>query len=167
MKITLRPVSESDDPFLFNLYASTRAAEMALVPWSDSEKQAFLEMQFRAQKTSYAKEYAGAQHAVISRDGDPVGRLYLDRSQDRFHILDITVADACRNQGIGSVVLREILQEANRADKPTTIYVENFNPSLRLFERLGFRVAAVKDVQILLERRPGPLNGGAWEAVSA
>jgi ribosomal protein S18 acetylase RimI-like enzyme len=101
---------------------------MALVRWTDSQKQAFLEMQFSAQETSYAKEYAEARHAVICRDGDPVGHLYLDRSQDRFHILDITVADSCRNQGIGAVVLREILHEANRVDKPTTIYVENFNP---------------------------------------
>jgi hypothetical protein len=65
------------------------------------------------------------------------------------------------------VVLREILHKANRVDKPTTICVENFNPSLRLFERLGFRVAAVKDSQNLLARRPGSLNGGVWEPVSA
>src|SRR5580704_8662761 len=32
MEITLQPVSESDDPFLFALYADTRASEMAVVP---------------------------------------------------------------------------------------------------------------------------------------
>jgi len=128
---------------------------MALVTWSDAQKQAFLQMQFTAQKTSYAKQFPSAQHAVICRDGNPVGRLYLDRSGERFHILDITVSDECRNQGIGDVVLRGLLAEAMEAGKPTTIYVENFNPSLRLFERLGFRTAGVKDFMILLERRPG------------
>jgi len=111
-------------------------------------------MQFSAQKSSYAKEYPSAQHSVICRDGDPAGRLYLDRSQQRFHILDITVAEACRNQGTGSSVLREIIREAELAGKPTTIYVENFNPSIRLFERLGFRVAAAKEFTVLLERQP-------------
>ena len=154
MKITLEPVSESDGPFLFVLYRDTRASEMALVPWSDAQKQAFLEMQFTAQKVSYAKEYPDAQHDVICRDDAPVGRLYLDRSERRFHILDITVASACRNQGIGSMVLRKIVEEAEQVGRPTTIYVENFNPSMRLFERLGFRVAAVKDFQVLLERWP-------------
>jgi ribosomal protein S18 acetylase RimI-like enzyme len=153
MNITLRPVSESDEAFIFALYASTRAAEMAMVPWSDSQKQAFVEMQFRAQKTSYAKEYPSAQHSVICLDGDPVGRLYLDRSQERFHILDITVAEASRNLRVGSMVLKEILEEAECAQKATTIYVENFNPSVRLFERLGFRVAAGKDLTVLLERQ--------------
>jgi ribosomal protein S18 acetylase RimI-like enzyme len=158
MNITLRPVLESDDSFLFGLYASTRAAEMALVPWPDAQKQAFVQMQFTAQKTSYTKQFPGAQHAVICRDGDPVGRVYLDKSKERFHILDITVCDACRNQGIGGVVLREILAEAMEAGKPTTIHVENFNRSVRLFERLGFRPAGVKDFVILLERPPASLN---------
>lgn len=152
MNITLRPVRESDDSFLFTLYASTRAAEMALVPWTNAQKQGFVQMQFTAQKTSYAKQYPGALHAVICRNGDPVGRVYLDKSKERFHILDITIAEACRNQGIGSVVLREILEEAQEAGKPTTIYVETFNPCARLFERLGFRTASVKDVMVLLER---------------
>jgi|SRR5580704_1531922 ribosomal protein S18 acetylase RimI-like enzyme len=158
MEIALQPVSESDDPFLFALYADTRASEMAVVPWTDAQKQAFLEMQFTAQRASYAKQYPAAQHAVICRDDDPVGRLYLDRSQERFHILDITMAKTCRNQGIGSLVLAKIVQEAERAGKPTTIYVEKFNRALRLFERLGFRVAAVKDFQVLLERPSAPFG---------
>jgi ribosomal protein S18 acetylase RimI-like enzyme len=157
MNITLRAVTEADDAFLFALYASTRAAEMTLVPWNDVQKQAFLEMQFRAQKTSYAKQYPAAQHSVICLDGSPVGRLYLDRSQERFHILDVTIAEACRNRGVGSVVLKEILEEADRMQKPATIYVENFNPSVRLFERLGFRAAATKDFTVLLERQSSAL----------
>jgi ribosomal protein S18 acetylase RimI-like enzyme len=156
MEITLQPVSESDDPFLFLLYVDTRASEMAVVPWTGAQKQAFLEMQFTLQGASYAKDYPGAQHAVICRDSDPVGRLYLDRSQERFHILDLTVANTCRNQGIGSQVLTKIVQEAERAGKPTTIYLEKFSPALRLFERLGFRVAAVKDFQVLMERPSAP-----------
>jgi ribosomal protein S18 acetylase RimI-like enzyme len=158
MRITLRPASESDDPFLLDLYASTRATEMALVPWNDSQKQAFVQMQFAAQKAAYANEYPDAQHSVICRDDEPVGRVYLARTKDCFHILDITVAENCRNEGIGSAVLRGILQEADQAGKPTTIYVENFNPSVHLFERLGFRVASVKDFTALLERPSAPLN---------
>jgi ribosomal protein S18 acetylase RimI-like enzyme len=157
MKITLRPVRESDDSFLLSLYASTRAAEMAMVPWSDEQKDAFVKMQFAGQKSGYASDYPDAQHSVISADDEPAGRLYLSRSPNSFHILDITIAVSSRNSGIGSAVLQEILKEADRAGKSTTIYVENFNPSQRLFERLGFRVSSVKDFTVLLERQPAPL----------
>lgn len=154
MTITLRPVSSSDDRFLFSLYASTRTAELAQVPWTELQKQAFLQMQYAAQKSSYAAQYPDAEHVVISRDAEPVGRLYLARCPDRVHILDITVAERCRKNGVGSFVLNEIVREASEAGKPTTIYIEPSNPSVGLFERLGFRQVSVRDFQILLERRP-------------
>ena len=47
--ITLRAVAPEDEPFLAELYASTRADEMALVDWDAATKQAFLRQQFEAQ----------------------------------------------------------------------------------------------------------------------
>lgn len=158
MNIILRPVRESDDPFLLELYASTRAMELAQVPWTELQKSAFLQMQFAAQKKSYAAEYPAATHDLICRDGLPVGRLYLSRKEDRFHILDITVAEHCRKEGVGSAVLKEILQEADAVQKPVSIYIENFNPSLRLFKHLGFQTVVVKDFLMLLERSPFALG---------
>jgi len=157
MPITLRAVCESDHAFLFELYASTRTSELVLAPWTDAQKQSFLQMQFAAQKSSYARQYPAAHHDIICLEEKPVGRLYLDRGPDRFHILDITITPRSRNKGIGSAVLTDILREAHQARKSTTIYVEDFNPSVRLFERLGFLRASAKDFQILLERQPSAL----------
>ena len=67
---------------------------------------------------------------------------------------DITIAPESRNAGIGSLVLRTILEEADLSGKPVTIYVESFNPSLRLFQRLGFQIASQDSFQLLLERPP-------------
>jgi len=153
-KITLRPVTEADDKFLLAVYASTRAEELARVPWAAEQKEAFLRMQFEAQKSHYAAQYPKASHDLICADGTPVGRVYLDRGAGGFHILDITVLPQHRNAGIGSFLLGQLLDEATRAAKPVSIYVENFNPSLRLFQRLGFQVAEENGFQLLLKRLP-------------
>ena len=153
-KITLRPVSPQDDGFLLSVYASTRAAEMAQVPWSPEQKEAFVRMQFTAQKQHYAAEYPGANHDLICLDGVPVGRIYLARAADGFHILDITVLPEHRNSGIGSFLLGRIIEEASRTRKPVSIYIENFNPSLRLLERLGFRKDKEHGFQLLLKWSP-------------
>jgi ribosomal protein S18 acetylase RimI-like enzyme len=136
--ITLRPVQESDDPFLLEVYTSTRTQELSQVPWTAEQKQAFVRMQWEAQKKHYAAEHPRAGHSVIRVEGNAVGRLYLDRSGNEFHILDITLLPQHRNRGAGSFLLGQIMLEAKQAGKPLTIYVETFNPSLRLFERLGF-----------------------------
>lgn len=154
MCVTFRPVVPGDQHFLFQLYASSRELEMAQVPWTEAEKQAFLEMQFRAQIQSYASMYPQAAHLVICDGPQPVGRLYIDRSGDRFRILDITIAPAYRNRGIGSEVLSRFLNEATDSGKPANIYVETFNPSVRLFTRLGFRPIQEDGFQLLLERAP-------------
>ena len=153
-KITLRPVTGQDDNFHLSLYASTQSAELVQVPWSPEQKEAFLRMQFNAQKQHYAAEYPQANHDLICVDGVPVGRLYLGRAADGFHILDITVLSEHRNSGIGSFLLGQVIAEARSTRKPVTIYVETFNPSLRLFERLGFRKDKEHGFQLLLKWSP-------------
>jgi RimJ/RimL family protein N-acetyltransferase len=156
MNITLRPATDADLPLIFQLYASTREMELAQAPWSTEQKQAFLEMQFAAQRSAYAASHPQAAHDVICVDGEPLGRLYLDRSEN-FHILDITVAPARRNEGIGSEVLHRVLSEAEGLAQSVSIYTEVFNPSVRLFARLGFLQKSVDGFLVLLEKpTPGP-----------
>lgn len=149
-EITLRPVTEADEEFLVSVYSSTRAAEMAQVPWSPEQKETFVRMQYAAQKQHYAAEYPQASHEILCAGAVPVGRLYLSRSEKAFHILDITVLPQHRNRGTGSTLLRRIMDEAGRAGKPVTIYIENFNPALELFRHLGFHTAAEHGFQLLL-----------------
>lgn len=150
-KITLRPVQSSDEELLRELYHSTREAELAQVPWSTEQKHAFVQMQWQAQKRHYASEYPRAAHVVICREGIPVGRLYLDRSGDSFHILDITLLPEQRNQGTGAFLLGRIMEEARAAGKPVTVFVETYNPSLRFFQRLGFTPADQKGFHFLMK----------------
>ena len=156
--ITLSPATEADDEFLLSLYAETRGEELARVPWSPEQKEAFVRMQFLAQKRHYAAEYPRATHDIICADGVPVGRLYLSRGTEVFHILDITILSLHRNAGTGSSLMRELLEEAGKESKPVTIYVENFNPSLRLFTRLGFQKVEDTGLLFLLRWKPGSLR---------
>ena len=136
--VTLRAVGPADEAFLLNVYAGTRADELALVSWTDEQRLAFVGMQFTAQQDHYRKVYPEADHDVILSAGRPVGRLYIARKEHEIRIIDITLLPQERNVGVGSYLIRELLDEATRAGKPLRVYVESFNPSLRLFERLGF-----------------------------
>ena len=155
-QVTLRPASAGDDDFILSVYASTRAQEMEQVPWNAEQKEAFVRMQYAAQKQHYAAEFPQASHDIIYVDETAAGRLYLDRRQDALHILDITVLPQHRGQGAGEVLLRRLLDEAGKLGKPVTIYVENFNPSLRLFERLGFQKDHEKGFHLLMKWEPKP-----------
>jgi ribosomal protein S18 acetylase RimI-like enzyme len=152
--ISLRPITPADEDFLFNVYASTRADEMARVDWNDIQKESFLRMQFQAQHQYYVENYVGADFSVIMQNDQAVGRLYIHRRDKEIRIMDIVLLPEYRKQGIGSNLLQDILQQGSDSQIPVTIHVERFNPALHLYERLGFRQKEDKGVYWLMERMP-------------
>jgi GNAT superfamily N-acetyltransferase len=84
----------------------------------------------------------------------PVGRLYVARLDQEIRIVDITLLPAERNTGIGTYLIKQLLDEANHSGKITRIYVEEFNPSLHLFERLGFSPSEQHGIHLLLQCNP-------------
>ena len=149
--ITLRPVGPDDYDFLVEVYGSTRAEELALTPWTTEQQQAFVRSQFAAQQDYYAEKYPTASHDIILSDNRPVGRLYVVRLDQEIRIIDITLLPGERNAGIGSFLIKQLLDEANRSQKMTRIFVEEFNPSLRLFERLGFSPSEQHGIHLLMQ----------------
>ncbi len=151
----LRPETDADLPFLMQLYASTREAELATVPWPPAQKQAFIASQFDAQRRHYRAYYRGCAFDVIERDGAPGGRLYLDTLPSRLHIVDISLLPEWRGQGTGTAILKALQRAAAGAGKNLGIMVEQFNPALRLYRRLGFADIADHGVYLEMEWRPG------------
>ena len=134
----LRPVREDDEALLLEIYAGTRADEMALVPWDTAQKQAFLQMQLSAQRDHYRSYFPAARHDLILVGDQPVGRLYVDRRASEIRILDFTILPERRGRGIGTLVIQDLMKEAVEKNTSLSIYVESFNRSLGLFQRLGF-----------------------------
>jgi GNAT superfamily N-acetyltransferase len=158
--LTLRPATADDESFLEKVYAGTRAAELATVPWTDEAKAAFVRMQFAAQSQYYREHYPDASVDVIlvnaeggGLDAEAVGRLYVARWTDEICIVDISLLPVFCNRGIGTTLLRQLQAEASAAGKPLRIHVERFNPALRLYERLGFRQLEDRGVYLFLEWR--------------
>jgi ribosomal protein S18 acetylase RimI-like enzyme len=136
--VQFRPVVAADNAFLCGLYADTRAAEMALVAWSDEEKAKFLSSQFALQDRHYRNVYIGADFLLIESDGSPIGRIYVYRSSDEIRLMDIALVPAWRNRGIGTALLHELMDEARANGSEITLHVEPDNPAQRLYQRLGF-----------------------------
>jgi ribosomal protein S18 acetylase RimI-like enzyme len=138
MSLSLRVVDANDEGFLFQVYAGTRAPEMELVDWSAEQKQAFLQMQYNAQRQSYLQQFPKAEYHIILRNDVGVGRLIVDRSDDFISLMDIAILPEHRNSGIGSAFIKALQVESAETNKPLQLHVETFNPALSLYEKLGF-----------------------------
>jgi ribosomal protein S18 acetylase RimI-like enzyme len=151
MPLTLRPVTESDEIFLFNLYASTRKEELDTWGWDLAQRTAFLEQQFQAQRRSYQMQFPQAVHRIIIQDGDPIGRMMVFRSEHEIRLVDISVLPESRNAGIGTGLLQDLLNEASESGTPVRLQVLKANPAIRLYERLGFAVVGDDGLYLQME----------------
>lgn len=91
---------------------------------------------------------------MIVAGGEPAGRLYVARWEDEIRIVDIALLPEHRGRGVGTALLRELIEEADAAGKPLSIHVEQNNPARPLYDRLGFEEAGEFGVYVLMRRAP-------------
>jgi ribosomal protein S18 acetylase RimI-like enzyme len=69
-------------------------------------------------------------------------------------LVDIILVPMLTGQGIGSAIIRVLLDEAARTGRYVGLHVESYNPARRLYQRLGF-----------VDRKPqGPYMFMTWGA---
>lgn len=152
--VELVPIKTEDAQFLFRVYAGSRQEELERVPWSEAEREAFLRQQFHAQHAHYQKHFPHARFDVILVDGDPAGRLYVDRAQDEIRIIDIALLPEYRGRGIGGSLMQQLLAEASAKALPVRLHVERNNWACGWYQRLGFEVIEDKGVYYYMEWQP-------------
>ncbi len=153
--ISLRPVLPEDEPFLFLLYASTREVELESFGWGEADKDAFLRLQFKAHRHHYATISPEADQRVILQDGRPVGNMIVIRAQKEIRLAEIALISEDRNAGIGSRLIRDLAEEAEKMGLPLRLHVAKFNRAIRLYGRLGFILIGDTGTHFFMERPPG------------
>jgi GNAT superfamily N-acetyltransferase len=140
-KLSLRSVTEADTEALLAIYGSTREEELAQVRWANGQKESFLRWQFETQRREYDLRFPDAEYRLIEVDGQPAGRFWIGRADDEIRLLDIALLPEFQNRGVGTLLLKRIIDEARLAKKRLRhmVFVLN-NDAHRFYERLGFVV---------------------------
>lgn len=139
---SLRAVCDDDLPWLRDLYASTRAEEMAPVPWPEIAKRSFLDQQFGLQHKHYMLHFGDADFLAIEHSQrGPVGRYYLQRVAPDHLLVDISLFPGMRGQGLGRTLIEASQREAQALARGMQLHVAQHNHAAhRLYERLGFAI---------------------------
>ncbi len=151
-KISFRSTENGDSGFLKDLYRSSRQHEMDLLTeWTEDMKDAFITQQFHAQDQYYRENYLNARFHVTLYDQEPIGRFYTQKRDDEIRIMDIIIKSGYRRTGLGTHLIRSVMEEAIQEGLAVRIHVEYNNPALRLYHRLGFRKIGENGIYFLLE----------------
>ncbi|ATF34164.1 N-acetyltransferase [Burkholderia thailandensis] len=142
-KITLRPASTADEPFLLRLRKRTMTDHLqkAGVPADD--------------ETHYERIRSNFEDAkVIRADDEDVGLLKVSRAVAEWHVHQLQISPDYQGRGIGKAVLGLVLEEAKDANVAVSLSVMHDNPARRLYERLGFKLVGETPRDVLLVWHP-------------
>lgn len=154
ISLKLQPISNSDMPFLYKIYRSTRIEEMKLTDWNSREIEEFLEMQFILQHKQYMENYKQASFDIIIYNNLPIGRLYINRYDNEIRIIDIGLLPEYRRIGIGNGIISDIITESECKNLPISLHVEYNNPATSFYRHLGFEPEKDLGVYIFMKRFP-------------
>ncbi|MGQ4728521.1 GNAT family N-acetyltransferase [Streptomyces sp. Ju416(a)] len=100
--------------------------------------------------------YAPEHTSVIEAAGSFAGCVARRPAEDGWWLEHFYLSPALQGRGIGSAVLREVLDRADAERLPVRLDVLRGSPARRLYERHGFTLEREDAVDVFLVRKPTP-----------
>lgn len=142
--VSLRPATESDRAFLFDLFARTMRSVIQQT-WGWDE---------RWQRANFSRRFTGYAVSVIEVDGRGIGGLFLEHRPEDIYIHEIQILPEYQGRGIGTAVIRRVMDEAASRGAAVALSVVPANRrARRLYEHLGFEVVSIESPFIRMRHR--------------
>jgi GNAT superfamily N-acetyltransferase len=148
-----RQAAPRDEAFLFRLYVTTRADELAGTGWPAAQQAQFLRSQYTARQSSYRATFPRPEIQIASIGPAPVGAVIVHRSDEEMRVVDIAFLPAYRGKGYGTAWLRDRQAEARTAGKPLRLHALKQSRAVILYLRLGFAPAGENGLYLKMEWR--------------
>jgi len=105
------------------------------------------------QRDFHAKAWQQQKPDIITYGGKPIGTIANIESEDCIEIGQLFILPDYQNKGIGTHLLRSILDKADQQGRNVTLKFLTNNPVKSLYVRHGFRVVHTSDVAHHMERK--------------
>ena len=128
---------------------SQRAASLEDIEWLEPFYESimrpyYVELKLEWDRTKFRESFDLGITKIIQADSIDIGMLKVEEREDCIYICDIQIDSGYRGKGIGTKLVKTVIQSGNLASKPIRLRVLKGNPAKELYLRLGF-----KEIQIL------------------
>lgn len=98
------------------------------------------------QRRDFDRRFDEYDVSIIEREDRAVAGLMLETKADSLYIHELQVLPEYQGRGVGTAVVRMVVERAAGLGRDVTLSVVRANPRAKqLYERLGFRVTGVEE----------------------
>lgn len=143
LNVTRRPATDRDTEFARQVHhlAYREPSEAQFGPWDEAAQDRFFESDWR-----------DAQFEMVLANGEACGYVCIEDRLEDLHIREIVIHPAFQGRGIGSAILRDVIERARQRRVPVHLGTFRKNRAVALYQRLGFRETGTTDTHVLLKR---------------
>jgi GNAT superfamily N-acetyltransferase len=106
----------------------------------------------------HAEDWEQIKPDIIVYDKKPIGTIYTHEDGTCLEIGRFFILPEYENKGIGSFLLKDILEKADRRSLLARLKYLRNNPAHTLYERFGFKVTSFDKIFYSAERKPNNKN---------
>ncbi|ACB77429.1 GNAT family N-acetyltransferase [Opitutus terrae] len=146
MQFTLRPATAGDYAWLWELKRLTMRAyvEQTWGLWDEAAQEAFFRRSYRSDTVQ-----------LVLVNGQNAGLLHVERERSDLFLANIQIHPTFQNRGLGSAVIRTVLESAQALQLPVRLQVLQVNHAAQqLYLRLGFVVATQTPTHVVMRWMP-------------
>ncbi len=138
-----RPATDADLELMYRILRASLGPyiEQTRGKWEDA-----------AQRKRFNEVTRAADHSIVELAGEPIGCLCLKQSDAEIRLVRLFILPEFQRKGIGTGILEEILESADKLRLPVSLRVLRVNPARRLYERHGFVIAAENETHYTMIR---------------
>jgi ribosomal protein S18 acetylase RimI-like enzyme len=142
MMVTLRPARSADYPFALHLYVQTiKPLATAWMGWVDEE-----------QEVQFASLWKPEDTRIITLNGAEIGWVEFRQTGNEVFLKQLYISPAHQRRGIGSRVMRLLLEERRGTAKSMALFVLKNNPAFIFYQRHGFEVVRETHTTLVMRR---------------
>jgi len=102
----------------------------------------------------FESSWDSAPHDIIVVDGEPCGYVSIEDHITDVHVRELVLAPDYQGRGIGSAVLRTMIERARARGVPVHLGTHLANRAANLYRRLGFRQIGTTETHFIFEWSP-------------
>ncbi|MES0809145.1 GNAT family N-acetyltransferase [Roseibium sp. SCPC15] len=133
----LRTAVPSDFSFCRKLYIETIFPLLEALDCLDRQ---------RAEK-AFKSYFKCHEISLVVIDDDVVGWFQVSEETEQINLDQVYLISAYRNRGLGTLLIRDVMQKAASKGKPLHLSMIKGNPAITLYQRLGFAFCGEDDIK--------------------
>ena len=104
------------------------------------------------QQNDFRQCFIPQKNNIIVYDNEEIGYLETNEEDNILHIVELEILPKFQGEGIGSSIIKDIIEYADASEKKVSIGCFKINTGAkRLYERLGFKVLEETETHYILE----------------